>query len=130
MAVDAALLSSGAVRFGALIGGGASLAVAVRTQRNKDRLQRIARQMRKPPDRPCRLHGEGVHLVIDACVHDANAIELSENGQKRIGLINRMRLLAPPQVVSEAEAALKAIIAISLQPALAFGVRQGGAVMA
>jgi hypothetical protein len=36
--------------------------------------------------------------------------------QRLIGLINRMRLFAPPNVVKGAEAVLRAIVGISLKP--------------
>ena len=36
--------------------------------------------------------------------------------QRLVGLINRIRLFAPPDVVKAAEAVLKAIVEISLKP--------------
>jgi hypothetical protein len=41
---------------------------------------------------------------------------LSLDRQRLIGLMNRMRLFAPPRVVSGAEVVLRAIVEISLQP--------------
>ena len=43
-------------------------------------------------------------------------IELSGDEQRLIGLLNRMRFFAPPNVVAVAEATLRAIIEISLKP--------------
>jgi hypothetical protein len=47
MHIDPALLSAFSALVGALIGGGASLAAAIYTQRYQDRLQRIARETAK-----------------------------------------------------------------------------------
>jgi hypothetical protein len=48
-------------------------------------------------------------------------LALSGDEQRLIGLVNRMRLFAPPDVVGEAEAVLKAIIAVSLEPGVDIG---------
>jgi hypothetical protein len=45
-------------------------------------------------------------------------IALGGEEQRLIGLINRMRLFAPPNVVKGAEAVLRAIVEISLKPAI------------
>ena len=45
--IDPALLSATSALVGALIGGGASLAAAVYTQRYQDRLQRVVRETTK-----------------------------------------------------------------------------------
>jgi hypothetical protein len=42
--------------------------------------------------------------------------EISLGGHRMIGLINRMRLFAPTDVVGGAEAVLRAIVEISLKP--------------
>jgi hypothetical protein len=119
MDIDSTLLSSGAALIGALIGGGASLAVAVYTQRNQDRLQRIAQEIAKRETVYADFMMKASNLSLDAYVHDLDTIELTKGGQQLIGIINRMRLFAPPEVVCEAEATLKAIIEISLKPSVA-----------
>jgi hypothetical protein len=86
MYIDPAILTPLAVLLGAVTGGGASLWAAIYTQRNQNRLQRVA------------------------------SILLGGEEQRLIGLINRMRLFAPPNVVKSAEAVLRAIVEISLKP--------------
>jgi hypothetical protein len=56
------------------------------------------------------------HLLLHAFTHD----EFSPSGDEHrlIGLINRMRLFAPPDVVSAAEAVLRAIAEIALRPSV------------
>ena len=46
---------------------------------------------------------------------------MSGDEQRLIGLLNRMRLFAPPDVVGEAETMLRAIIEISLRPGVDVG---------
>ncbi|MBR0682675.1 hypothetical protein GXW74_19440 [Roseomonas eburnea] len=121
MEIDSALLSSGAALIGALIGGGASLAVAIYTQRNQDRLQRIAQEITKREGLYAEFMMKASNLLIEAYVHDTDAAELTEGGERLIGIINRMRLFAPPDVVEEAEATLRAIIEISLRPRVGLG---------
>ena len=116
MPIDSALLSSGAALMGALIGGGASLVVAVYTQRYQDRLQRIAQEITKRETVYADFVMNASNMLLTAYVQDHDKIALSGAEQRFIGLINRMRLFAPPDVVGEAEAVLKAIIEISLKP--------------
>jgi hypothetical protein len=52
------------------------------------------------------------------CAYTRDEIELSGDEQRLIGLLNRMRFFAPPNVVAIAEAALRAIIEISLKPSI------------
>jgi hypothetical protein len=51
--------------------------------------------------------------VLTAYTQDE--IVLNDDQQRLIGLMSRMRLFAPPRVVSGAEAVLRAIVEISLQ---------------
>jgi len=53
-------------------------------------------------------------VLLNAYVHDE--IALGGEEQRLVGLINRMRLFAPPDVVKGAEAVLRAIVEISLKP--------------
>ena len=56
------------------------------------------------------------NLLLNAYTHDE--IALSGDEQRMIGLINRMRLFAPTEVVDGAEAVLRAIVEISLKPSI------------
>lgn len=121
MAIDPALLSSGAGLIGILIGGGASLAVAMFTQRNQDRLQRITQEITKRETLYAEFMMRASNVLIEAYVHDPDEVELTEDGERLIGIVNRMRLFAPPDVVAEAEASVRAIIEISLRPRVGLG---------
>lgn len=121
MPIEPALLSSGAALMGALIGGGASLAVAVYTQRYQDRLQRIAQEVTKRETVYADFVMNVSNLLLTAYTRNQGEMALSGAEQRVIGLINRMRLFAPPDVVAEAEAVLKAIIEISLKPGVDIG---------
>ena len=56
------------------------------------------------------------NLVLNAYTHDE--IVLSDDERRLIGLMNRMRLFAPPDVIRGAEAVLRAIVEISLKPSV------------
>jgi hypothetical protein len=49
-------------------------------------------------------------------VHDG--ITLTGDEQHLVGLLNRMRLFAPPSVINEAEAVIRGIIEIALKPSV------------
>jgi hypothetical protein len=106
---------------GALIGGGASLIVAIYTQRYQERLQRVAGEITKRETVYADFMMNASNLLLHAYVHDQDRLALGDAEQRVIGLINRMRLFASPDVVDEAEAVLKAIIEISLRPGIALG---------
>jgi hypothetical protein len=55
-------------------------------------------------------------LLLNAYTHDE--ITLGGDEQRLVGLINRMRLFAPHDVVGGAEAVVKAIVEISLKPSI------------
>ena len=55
-------------------------------------------------------------LLLSAHVHDG--ITLSGDEQHVVALANRMRLLAPPNVIELAEAVIWGLIEISLKPSL------------
>ncbi|MGG5819456.1 hypothetical protein [Falsiroseomonas sp. HW251] len=119
--MDGTLVSSGAALVGALIGGGASLVVAAYTQRNQERLQRIAHETTKREAIYAEFMMNASDLLLRAYVRDQGKLALGKSELLAIGLINRMRLFASAEVVEEAEAVLKAIIEISLQPAMQLG---------
>ena len=119
--MDAALLQPMAVFTGALIGGGASLAVAAYTQRKQERLQRVAQEITKRETVYADFLMSAADLLLHAYVEDQDRIALHGHEQRLLGLINRMRLFAPDTVVGEAEAVLKAIIEILLRPGVGLG---------
>ena len=121
MSIDPAVLSSAAGLAGALIGGGASLAVAVYTQRYQERLQRIAREVSKREAVSAEFMMNASNLLLNAYVQDKGKIALQGDEQRLVGLIHRMRLFASAAVVGEAEAVLQALIEILLKPGVGLG---------
>jgi hypothetical protein len=116
MSIDPALLSPVSALLGALIGGGTSLAVAVYNQRSQERLERVANEVTKRETIYADFLVSASKTLLSAYTHDD--IVLGGDEQHLIGLINRMRLFAPPDVVGEAEAVLKAIVEILLKPSI------------
>ena len=116
MYIDAAILSPVSALLGALIGGGASVCAAVYTQRYQNRLQRISGEISKRETVYADFVMNASNLLLNAYVHDD--IALGGEEQRLIGLINRMRLFASPDVVKGAEAVVKAIVEISLKPGI------------
>jgi len=116
MHIDPALLISGPALLGALMGGAASLVTAIYTQRCQHRAQEVAREITKRETVYADFVMTGSNLLLNAYLQDK--IALSGDEQRLIGLLNRMRLFAPPDVVDEAEAAFKAVIEISLKPSV------------
>jgi hypothetical protein len=118
MHIDPALLSALSALVGALIGGTASLVAAIYTQRYQDRLQRVAREATKREQVYADFIMSASKLLLNAYVHDG--ITLSGDEQHLVGLLNRMRLFAPPNVINEAEAVIRGLIEISLKPSVDF----------
>ena len=117
MSVDAAaVLSQVSGLLGALIGGGASLAVAVYNQRAEERIQRVANEVTRRETIYADFLENASKMLLSAYTHDD--VVLGDDEQHLIGLINRMRLFAPPHIVGEAEAVLKAIVEILLKPSI------------
>lgn len=116
MNIDPALLSPVSALFGALIGGGTSLVAAIYTQRGQHRLQRVAGEVAKREAVYADFVIHASNLLLRAYTNDE--IVLSGDEQRLMGLINRMRFFAPGNVVATAEAALRAIIEISLKPSI------------
>ena len=112
MQIDPPLLSALAALVGALIGGGASLAAAIYTQRYQDRQQRVARETTKREVVYADFMMSASKLLLKA--HLSGGLTLGGDEQYLIGLANRMRLFAPPNVVQEAEAVIRGVIKISL----------------
>ena len=116
MHIDPALLSPVSALMGALIGGSTTLVAAVYTQRHQDRLQRVASETAKRETVYADFVMSASSLLVNAYTRDE--ISLSGDEQRLIGLINRMRLFAPPDVVEGAEAALRTIVEILLKPSI------------
>jgi hypothetical protein len=88
---------------------------AVYTQRHQDRYQQIAQEINKREEVYAAFIACASTLLIKAHLRDGVALDGDE--QKLVGLINRMRLLASPQVIAAAEV-LRTLIEISLRPAV------------
>ena len=114
MTIDPVLLSPVSALAGALMGGGASLVAAIYTQRFQNRLQRIAAEVTKREAVYADFVMNASHLLLSAHVRDD--IALGGEEQHLVGLINRMRLFAPNEVLDSAEAVLKAIVNVMLRP--------------
>jgi hypothetical protein len=118
MAIDPAIISSTSALLGALAGGGASLAAAVYTQRYQDRLQRIARESTKRETIYAEFIMTASTALVNAYVEDG--LTFGQDKQALLGVLQRMRLFAPPVVVVEADEVLRLIVDIALQPAVDF----------
>ena len=114
MHIDPALLSAMSALVGALIGGTASLVAAIYTQRYQNRLQRVAREATKREQVYADFIMSSSKLLLSAYVQDG--ITLTCDNQHLVGLLNRMRLFAPPNVINEADAVIRGLIEISLKP--------------
>lgn len=109
-----AILSSLSALAGALIGGGASVITTVYSQRNQDRLQRIALELTKRETVYADFVFYASNLLLNAYTHDE--ITLTADTQRLAGLVHRMRLFASHEVIAGADAVIKSIIEISLKP--------------
>jgi hypothetical protein len=116
MDIDPAFLSAISALVGALMGGSASLAAAIYTQRYQDRLQRVARETAKREQVYADFIMNASKLLLNAYVHDE--ITLGGDEQHLVGLANRMRLFAPPNIIDEAEVVIRGLIKISLKPSI------------
>lgn len=116
MIADPTLLSAMSALMGAVIGGGGSLASAIYTQRYQDRLQRVAREATKREAVYADFIMSASKLLLKSYVNDG--FMLNGDEQHLIALGNRMRLFAPRSIVEAAEAVIRKIVEISLQPSL------------
>ncbi len=114
MIAEPALLHSTSALFGAMIVGGASLTAAIYSQWYQGRLQMMNREANKREA----IYGEFImsasKAVVKACITDN--LSWTRDEQHLIGLINRMRLFAPPAVITKAEAVIETLVGIALQP--------------
>ena len=116
MQIEPALLSPVCLFLGALAGGSASLFGAIYSQRCQGRVQRVASEIAKRETVYADFVMRASSLLLNAYTRDE--IALSGDEQRLIGLINRMRLFAPPDVVEGAEAVLRTIVEIMLKPSV------------
>src|SRR5215470_12307427 len=114
MHIDPALISATSALVGALIAGCASLSAAIYTQRRQDRLQRVAREITKREAVYADFIMSASKLLLNAYVQDG--ITLGGDEQHLIGLANRMRLFAPPNIIHEADVVIRGLIELSLKP--------------
>jgi hypothetical protein len=99
MHIDPTLLSPLSALLGAIVGSGTSLVAAVYTHRGKDRLQRVAIEITKREMVYADFVIHASNMLLRAYTSDE--IKLSGDEQRLIGLLNRMRFFAPPNVVAE-----------------------------
>lgn len=116
MAIDPTLLSPLSALLGALVGGFASLLGAIYSQRSQGRVQRIASEITKRETVYAEFVMSASNLLLNAYTSDE--LQLGGDEQHMIGLINRMRLFAPAEIVDGAEAVLRAIVEILLKPSI------------
>lgn len=116
MHIEPTLLGPASALMGALIGGGTSLVAAIYTQRGQNRLQRIEGEVAKRESIYSDFVMSASNMLLNAFIRDE--ISFGGDEQRLIGLINRMRLFAPPNVVSAAEAVFRAIVEIALKPSI------------
>jgi hypothetical protein len=116
MSIDLGVLSPVSGLLGGLLGAGGSLIAAIYQQRGRKRLQRVAAEVAKRETVYADFVFHASNLLLHAYTHDD--IELTGDEQRLIGLINRMRFFASPNVVATAEVALRAIVEIALKPSI------------
>jgi len=110
MPLDFAILTPAA----ALVGGSASLIAAIYTQRSQHRLQRVTAEINRRETVYADFVMIASHLYLNAHIKDD--ISLGRNEQRLVGLINRMRLFAPREVLQCAEQVLRTILDTYLKP--------------
>ena len=116
MMIDAAVLSPISALFGALVGGTTSLLAAIYTQRQQDRLQRIASEAAKRETVYADFVAYASNVIFQAYLHDD--VVLTGDEHRLMGLINRMRFFASPRVIGAADAVVRAIAEIALRPSV------------
>lgn len=116
MTLDPGLLGPIAPVLAALLIGGATLSGAIYTNRSQDRLQRVAAEVTKRETVYADFLMSASNLLLLAYTLDE--IALSGDVQHLIGLINRMRLFAPTDVIATAEDVFRTIVTISLKPSV------------
>jgi len=108
--IDIAVLTPAA----ALVGGSASLIAAIYTQRTQHRLNRVTAEITRRETVYADFVMSASHLFLNA--HILDEIALNGDEQRLIGLLNRMRLFAPQEVLVCAETVLKTLLNTYLKP--------------
>ena len=116
MLPEPTVMSAVSALVGALIGGGGSLASAVYTQRYQDRLQRVSREANKRASVYASFMMSASKMFLKSHVNDG--FTLNGDEQHLIALVDRMRLFAPPEIIEAAEAVIRKVVEISLQPSI------------
>ena len=116
MSINPALLGPVCLFLGALVGGSASLFGVIYAQRCQGRLQRVACEIAKRETVYSDFMMSASNLLLNAYTRDE--IALGGDEQRLIGLMNRMRLFSPADVVTGAEAVVRAIVEIMLEPSI------------
>jgi hypothetical protein len=98
----------------ALLGGSASLIAAIYTQRTQHRLHRVTAEITRRETVYADFVMSASHLLLNA--HILDDIALNGDEQRLIGLLNRMRLFAPQEVLVCADAVLRTILDTYLKP--------------
>jgi hypothetical protein len=114
--IDPTLLSPASALLGTIVGGGASLVAAVYTQRCQNRIQRVAGEIEKREAVYADFVMHASNMLLNAYTRDD--IVLGGDEQRLVGLLNRMRLFAPPDVIGGAEKVIGVIVEISLKPSI------------
>ncbi|HUE63527.1 MAG TPA: hypothetical protein VMO78_04035 [Rhizomicrobium sp.] len=114
MYIATTMLTPAVALVGALAGGGASLTAAIYKERMQHRLQRVTAEVTRRETVYADFVMSASHLLLSAHIRDD--IALNGDEQRLIGLINRMRLFAPQEVLASAESVLKSILAVYLKP--------------
>jgi hypothetical protein len=116
MNVDLALLGPVSAILAAFMIGSASLTAAIYTHRGQDRLQRVAAEINKREAVYADFVMHASNLLLVARTRDE--LELTGEEQHLVGLITRMRLFAPAVVTATAEAVVRTLVQISLEPSV------------
>jgi hypothetical protein len=114
--MDSNFLNPVSALLGALAGAGASLMAAVYTQRCQDRHHNAASEVSKRETIYADFVMGASNMLLKA--YTQQEVALSGDEQRLMGLINRMRLFAAPEIVLAAEETLIAIVVIALKPGI------------
>ena len=114
--MDSSFLNPASALLGALAGGGGSLMAAIYTQRCQGRHHRLQCEIAKRETIYADFLMSASNILLKAYTEEE--MTLSADEQRLVGLINRMRLFAPADIVCTAEETLRAILEIALKPSV------------
>jgi hypothetical protein len=104
--MDPTLVGALSAVMGSLVGGAATMATGLITQRNATRRERAFAEIRKREVLYAEFVSECTRLAIDACIH---GLERPETVFPAFALLNRIRLTSSPEVLAAADRTLKFI---------------------